>query len=61
MDLIGGTVAQGMRSVSLGAGIPGHGIAIATTVLRGLGVPFEKAAQVAKRPLPGFATSPPGR
>jgi AcrR family transcriptional regulator len=62
MDLIGGTVAQGMRSVSLGAGIPeGHGIAIATTVLRGLGVPFEKAAQVARRPLPGFATPPLGR
>lgn len=52
MDLIGGTVAQAMRSVALGGTGPGHGVAIATTVLRGLGVPFEEAAKVASRPLP---------
>jgi hypothetical protein len=52
MDLIGGTVAQGMRSVAMGLAMPGHGTAVATTVLRGLGVPFERAAQVASRPLP---------
>jgi AcrR family transcriptional regulator len=54
MDLIGGTVAQAMRSVSLGLAAPGHGVAVATTVLRGLGVPFEKAAQIASRPLPAL-------
>jgi AcrR family transcriptional regulator len=54
MDLIGGTVAQAMRSVALGYAAPGHGTAIATIVLRGLGVPFERAAQIAARPLPDF-------
>lgn len=61
MDLIGGTISQGMRSIASGAAIPGHGIAIATTVLRGLGVPFEKAAQVAARPLPDFPELPESR
>lgn len=54
MNLIGGTVSQAMRSVALGLAPPGHGIAVAATVLRGLGVPFEKAAQIAKRPLPAL-------
>ena len=54
MNLIGGTVSQAMRSVALGAAPPGHGVAVATTVLRGLGVPFEKAAQIAARPLPAL-------
>jgi AcrR family transcriptional regulator len=58
MDLIGGTVSQAMRSVALGSRMPGHGTAIATTVLRGLGMPFQKAAQVAGRPLPGFPALP---
>jgi AcrR family transcriptional regulator len=52
MDLIGGTVAQAMRRVALGLAAPGHGVAVATTVLRGLGVAFERAAQIASRPLP---------
>jgi AcrR family transcriptional regulator len=55
MDLIGGTVAQGMRSVARGAAGADHGTAIATTVLRGLGVPADKAAEVASRPLPEFS------
>jgi AcrR family transcriptional regulator len=52
MNLIGGTVSQAMRSMAAGMAPPGHGVAVATTVLRGLGVPFEKAAQIAARPLP---------
>jgi AcrR family transcriptional regulator len=67
MDLIGGTVAQAMRSVALGLAPAGHGVAVATTVLRGLGMPFEEAAKVAGRPLPAFgaplqaAAKPGGR
>ncbi len=57
MNLIGGTVSQAMRSVALGVAPPGHGVAVATTVLRGLGVPFEKAAQTAARPLPALRPS----
>jgi AcrR family transcriptional regulator len=55
MDLIGGTVAQAMRSIALGRAGPGYGVAVATTILRALGVPFDKAAQVAARPLPDLA------
>ena len=54
MNLIGGTVSQAMRSMALGMAPAGHGVAVATTVLRGLGVPFEKAAQITARPLPAL-------
>jgi AcrR family transcriptional regulator len=52
MDLITGTVSQAMRSVALRQAPPRHDSAVATTVLRGLGLPFELAQQVARRPLP---------
>jgi hypothetical protein len=55
MDLISGTVTQAMRSVASGLAPSGHGSAVAATVLRGLGVPFEAAAEIARRPLPQFA------
>jgi AcrR family transcriptional regulator len=55
MDLISGTVSSAMRSVALGLAPPGHGSAVATTVLRGLGVPFEEAARIANRQLPDLA------
>ena len=54
MNLIGGTVSEAMRCVALGLAGPDHGVAVATTVLRGLGVPFEKAAQIAARPVPAL-------
>lgn len=54
MDLIGGTITQAMRSVATGQAPTGHGVAVATTVLRGLGMPFDAAAEVARRPLPDF-------
>jgi len=63
MDMILGTVAHAMRSVASGQAPAGHGSAVATTVLRGLGVPFEEAAKYASRPLPdltGQAAERPG-
>lgn len=58
IDLIQGTVAQAMRNVALGLAPANHGVAVATMVLRGLGMPDDEAAAVAKRPLPPFP--PPG-
>ena len=58
MDLISGTVGQAMRSVALGLAPARHDIAVAATVLRGLGMAADEALQVARRPLPDF---PPGR
>jgi len=54
-DLIGGTVTQAMRRVHAGdAGRP-HAVATATTVLRGLGMAYDEAAEVACRPLPAIS------
>jgi AcrR family transcriptional regulator len=54
IDLINGTVAQAMRSVALGLAPANHGRDVAATVLRGLGMPYAEAAEVARRPLPPF-------
>jgi AcrR family transcriptional regulator len=54
MDLINGTVAQAMRSVAYGQTPAGHSEAVATMVLRGLGMPSDEAKAVAHRPLPDF-------
>jgi len=56
LDVMDAAPAQLLRILEypLGAAPPGHGVAVATTVLRGLGVPFEKAAQIAARPLPAL-------
>lgn len=54
MGLIMGTGMQTMRDIALGMAQADHDIAMATVVLRGLGVPFEKAAEIARRPLPAF-------
>lgn len=63
MALIVGTVGSAMRSVATGHAPAGHGSAIATTVLRGLGVPFDEAARIASRPLPELPapSGPPSR
>src|SRR5436189_22589 len=54
MDMVNGTVAQAMRSVALGLAPPNHGRAVATCVLRGLGMEAAAAKEVAHRPLPPF-------
>ncbi len=55
MDLIAGTVGQAMRSVALGLAPARHDVAVAVTVLRGLGMSAGEALQVARRPLPDFS------
>lgn len=54
VDLIAGTVSQAMRVTALGLAPAKHDVAVATMVLRGLGMGFEEAAEVASRPLPDF-------
>jgi AcrR family transcriptional regulator len=57
MDLINGTISQAMLSVAHGLAPARHDIAAASTVLRGLGMPFDEALEVARRPLPDFPTA----
>lgn len=52
LDLIQGACAQAMRRVALGGAAARHDVAIATMVLRALGMDLVEAAEVAKRPLP---------
>lgn len=59
MDLIAGTVLQAMRRVLSGEAGKRHAAATATTVLRGLGVDYAEAAEVASRPLPPLRVSLP--
>jgi AcrR family transcriptional regulator len=54
IDLCMGSAARAMLTVALGLAKPGHGTAVTTMLLRGLGMDFERAAQVASRPLPPF-------
>ena len=57
MNLLMGACIQAMRDIATGVAPPDHDIAVATMVLRGLGVPFEKAAEIARRPLPDLGPS----
>lgn len=59
MDLIAGTDLMAIRSVLAGAAGRGHAVAAATTVLRGLGMEFDEAAEVARRPLPPLSVELP--
>jgi len=59
MDAISGICIAGMQSVALGLAPPKHDIAIATVVLRALGMEAADAAEVARRPLPPLATAEP--
>lgn len=52
MDLIAGTDLQAMRTVLAGAAGRAHASAAATAVLCGLGMDYDEAAKVARRPLP---------
>lgn len=54
MNLIQGTVSSAMQAIALGAAPKGHDVAVAATVLRGLGVPADKADEVAALKLPEF-------
>jgi AcrR family transcriptional regulator len=58
-DLINGTVLQAMRRVHGGGAGRSHAIATATTVLRGLGMDFDEAPEVARRPLPPLSVDLP--
>lgn len=58
MDMISGTITQAMRTVALGLAPANHGSAVATLVLRGLGIAHEVAMEIANRPLPDFAGAP---
>jgi AcrR family transcriptional regulator len=52
LDVINGVCGYAMRRVALGVAPPRHDIAVATLVLRALGMDAAEAAEVAKRPLP---------
>lgn len=52
IDMIQGTTSMAIRRIALGLAREKHDIAVATMVLRGLGMPADEAAAVAKRPLP---------
>jgi len=52
IDMIQGTTSMAIRRIALGLAREKHDIAVATMVLRGLGMPADEAAEVAKRPLP---------
>jgi AcrR family transcriptional regulator len=59
MDAISGVCMAGMQSVALGDAPARHDIAVATVVLRALGMDAAEAAEVARRPLPPLATAEP--
>jgi AcrR family transcriptional regulator len=52
MDVLVGASLQAMRRVALGEAPPRHDVAVATVVLRALGMDADEAAAVARRPLP---------
>lgn len=52
MNLISGTALQAMQNVALGRDGTGHGSAVAALILRGLGLDYDAALEVARRPLP---------
>lgn len=59
MDLIAGTALQAMRTVLAGDAGRAHASAAATMVLRGLGMDYDEAAEIARRPLPPLAVELP--
>lgn len=54
MDMINGSVQQAMRTVARGSAPAKHGREVATCLLRGLGMEWAAAKQVASRALPAF-------
>jgi AcrR family transcriptional regulator len=59
LDAISGICMAGMQSVALGQAPAKHDIAVATVVLRALGMDWAEAAEVARRPLPPLVTAEP--
>ena len=59
LDVLQGVCANAMRRVAAGLAPARHDIAVATVVLRALGMPAEEAAEVARRPLPDLPLPPP--
>jgi AcrR family transcriptional regulator len=54
VDLLQGAVLAGMRTVLEGRAGEEHASAVASLVLRGLGIPSKEADEIATRPLPGL-------
>ncbi|MBI5257960.1 MAG: TetR family transcriptional regulator [Burkholderiales bacterium] len=52
LDLVGGTISQAMRIIAAGLAPPGHAAAVTTMVLAGLGLPWDQARTIVRRPLP---------
>jgi AcrR family transcriptional regulator len=52
LDLVQGAVLAGMRTVVEGRAGEEHAAAVAALVIHGLGVPFDEAEEIARRPLP---------
>jgi AcrR family transcriptional regulator len=57
IDMIQGTSSLAIRRVALGRAPEKYDVAVAAVVLRGLGMPADEAAEVARRPLPPFGTA----
>ncbi|MBM4364208.1 MAG: TetR/AcrR family transcriptional regulator [Deltaproteobacteria bacterium] len=58
VDLLHGSVLAAMRTLLEGGARADHAVNVARLVLRGLGVPDEEAAAIARRPLPVEAPGP---
>lgn len=52
LDLVGGTIGQAMRMIAAGLAPTGHAAAVTTLVLTGLGLPWDQARSIVRRPLP---------
>lgn len=52
LDLVGGTIGQAMRMLAAGLAPAGHAAAVTTQVLAGLGLPWDQARSIARKPLP---------
>jgi AcrR family transcriptional regulator len=58
VDVLQGVCANAMRRVALGIAPARHDVAVATVVLRALGMAADEAAEVARRPLPELPILP---
>ncbi|MBC5784270.1 helix-turn-helix transcriptional regulator [Ramlibacter sp. USB13] len=59
LDVLQGICTMAMRRVALGLAPAKYDVAVATVVLRALGMGAEEAAEVARRPLPELAVPAP--
>jgi len=58
VDVLEGICLQAMRRVAMGRAPARYDVAVATVVLRALGMDADEAAEVARRPLPDLALPP---